>query len=363
MSNNVSAFIPAIILCLAAIPTAQAMTYGSCEARGGISSFNTQFSADWTKEQNVAGTTYPIPASASGSGYNLDCTCAASDGVNIYFASTTPLPQGHHSGYFKLNDSLDINMQIADIPGGLTLAVPTVDSAAIKSDGYYRPKDNNSVCTAADESIKTNAPVFSVGSNTTLTLYVTKPFLGELDIPTTHIATVRAAWSNNMSRPQNGYNDIAQLYLQGKIIVPQECVINQGDVIHVDLGFISAEKFTRKNQPPEGYTPVEFNISYDCGDMSAIKNSLYIEVQGEDVVDQVSLVARRRATDNVPDVGIHMEDTTDGSNVMPFIGGVIDIPQSGSGSTQMLAYPVNLVGGQLQPGPFKGTATLTVKVR
>ena len=34
------------------------------------------------------------------------------------------------------------------------------------------------------------------------------------------------------------------------------------------------QKFTTRNAMPDGFTPVDFDITYDCGDTSKIKNSL-----------------------------------------------------------------------------------------
>uniref|UniRef100_UPI001C12F753 fimbrial protein n=1 Tax=Stenotrophomonas maltophilia TaxID=40324 RepID=UPI001C12F753 len=69
------------------------------------------------------------------------------------------------------------------------------------------------------------------------------------------------------------------------------------------------QKFTTRNAMPDGFTPVDFDITYDCGDTSKIKNSLQMRIDGTTgVVDQYNLVARRRSSDNVPDVGIRIEN-------------------------------------------------------
>lgn len=363
MKKSISFPLCAAVFGLLAIPSAYALSNGSCSTSNGVNTYSTDYSADWTQLQNETGATNTITGSTSGSGsYRLECSCAAKAGVNLYYAASTPLATGHTLKYYKLNDSLDLTMEINNLPGGITLPVPTATSSAKKENGaYYSYEDKNSVCVDDAESDKINTPQLSAGSDTTLTLYVTKPFLGELVIPATHIATLQAAWSSMPSMPKTTFGDIAQIYLQGKITVPQSCKINQGDVIQVNLGFINATRFTTKGEMPEGYTPVQFDITYDCGDMSGIKNTLIMKIDADDVVDAQSLVARRRASDNVPDVGIQMTDAS--SNIVPFHDGSIIVDKSGTGKESMHAYPVNLVGGQLEPGPFKGTATLTVIVK
>ncbi|WP_250909189.1 isochorismatase family protein, partial [Escherichia coli] len=37
---------------------------------------------------------------------------------------------------------------------------------------------------------------------------------------------------------------------------------------------------TARNAMPDGFTPVDFDITYDCGDTSKIKNSLQMRIDG-----------------------------------------------------------------------------------
>lgn len=359
--NNSTAICMLIFNMLIAIPATAAT--GSCSPAGGAKNYNNDISANWIAEQNVVGTIISSTKQADGNSYQLDCSCNATDDVNIYYASSTPLMAGVYSGYYKLNDNLDIAITVNDIRDGKTLPVPTKITSAIKSDGYYRDDSQNSVCASAPASSRTNTPVFSTGSNVTLSLYVTRPFLGELVIPVTRVATVQAAWSSTITAPKNNFGDIAQIYVHGKIVVPQSCTINQGDVIRVNLGDINATRFTTPGSKPDGYTEVQFNIKYDCGDMSKINNKLFLQLDAADVVDGISLVARRKGPGNVPDIGIQIINRDSGVNVIPFHNGLIAIDPHNMNEVHMEAYPVNLIGGQLQPGPFSGTATLTVIVR
>ncbi|MDP7679722.1 fimbrial protein, partial [Escherichia coli] len=138
----------------------------------------------------------------------------------------------------------------------------------------------------------------------------------------------------------------------------------QGDVIKVNFGFINGQKFTTRNAMPDGFTPVDFDITYDCGDTSKIKNSLQMRIDGTTgVVDQYNLVARRRSSDNAPDVGIRIENLGGGVANIPFQNGILPVDPSGHGTVNMRAWPVNLVGGELETGKFQGTATITVIVR
>lgn len=349
--------IPTLFLLACASP-ALADT-GTCQADGN---YLTDITVDWTKEQNVAGTIWSVPPSATGNSYQINCGCNAETKVNLYYWTTSAIAAtGHLSGFYHLNDTLDIKTEIGDIPGAGTLQVPTPIGSPVKdTTGSYSTKTNNSVC--GEDPPELRAPAVSLGGNTTFTLYVRKPFLGELIIPDTPIAYLQAGWSNSSTYPKV-FENIAELHIQGRITVPQHCQINQGDMIQVNLGTISAARFTTKDQMPEGYTPVNFDISYECGDMSKINNNLYMYFEGSDLANQYVLVARRRESDNVPDVGIRLVDITNTQIDIPFNPGSILMDGSGTGVAHLQAYPVNLTGDTLAPGRFKGTATITVVVK
>lgn len=116
---------------------------------------------------------------------------------------------------------------------------------------------------------------------------------------------------------------------------------------------------------PDGYTPVRFDIVYDCGDTSLFGQNDYISlaVQGEDIADQYTLAARRRESDNVADIGIHINNLTAGAGLITVTGDSGMTLADSAGVLHMRAYPINLVGGALQPGPFRTSATLTATVR
>lgn len=161
-----------------------------------------------------------------------------------------------------------------------------------------------------------------------------------MTIPKTDIAVIKGAWVDGMGSPSTGdFHDLVKLSIQGNLTAPQSCKINQGDVIKVNFGFINGQKFTTRNAMPDGFTPVDFDITYDCGDTSKIKNSLQMRIDGTTgVVDQYNLVARRRSSDNVPDVGIRIENLGGGVANIPFQNGILPVDPSGHGTVNMRAW-------------------------
>ncbi|EJH1462835.1 fimbrial protein [Escherichia coli] len=314
---------------------------------------------------NVTGREF-TSATLSSTNWQYACSCSAGKAVKlVYMVSPVLTTTGHQTGYYKLNDSLDIKttLQANDIPGLTTDQVVSVNTrfTQIKSSTVYSAATQTGVCQGDTSRY---GPV-NIGANTTFTLYVTKPFLGSMTIPKTDIAVIKGAWVDGMGSPSTGdFHDLVKLSIQGNLTAPQSCKINQGDVIKVNFGFINGQKFTTRNAMPDGFTPVDFDITYDCGDTSKIKNSLQMHIDGTTgVVDQYNLVARRRSSDNVPDVGIRIENLGGGVANIPFQNGILPVDPSGHGTVNMRAWPVNLVGGELETGKFQGTATITVMVR
>ena len=84
-------------------------------------------------------------------------------------------------------------------------------------------------------------------------------------------------------------------------------------------------------------------------------------LEGDDVVDQYYLVGRRRAVDNVADIGITVLNATGTS--ISFREGILPMNQNGEGQITLTAYPVNLVGGVLDTGEFDAIATLKIDIR
>lgn len=305
-------------------------------------------------------------SSFSSTSWQYACSCPAGKAVKlVYIVSPILTTNGHQTGYYKLNDSLDIKttLKANDIPGLASDRIVSVNnwSTQIKDPTLYSASTGTGVC----QGDTSRNGLVNIGANTTFTLYVTKPFLGSMTIPKTDIAVIKGAWIDGMGSPTSGnFHELATLSIQGNLTAPQSCKINQGDVLKVNFGFIDSQKFTTRNAMPDGFTPIDFDISYDCGDTSTIKNTLQMRIDGTSgVVDQYNLVARRRGSDNVPDVGIRIEHIGGGATNIPFQNGILPVDASGRGSVIMRAWPVNLVGGELETGKFQGKATITVIVR
>ena len=324
--------------------------------------YNNSASVDIPAQGNVLGYSVDREMNSGGGGYQIACDCtdkdaSGSSGVLVMYMLDTPLAGGHTSGYYKLNDHLDV-MTTVNIPSNGDVHVPT--SSALGDKTHHRDSDNNGVCT-----VQNTHDTLTTGAQGVITLYITRPFIGQLTIPPTEIARVYASSGTSVvSAPPRG-NPVAHIWLSGTLTVPQSCEINKGETISVNLGYLSAGKFTQVNQPPEGYTPPEIQMEYDCTQhgLPVFENGdkLTMMLEGNDVQGQYYLIARRRTSDNKPDVGIEVKN--DAGTSIPFASGILPMNQNGMGRIVLTAYPINLLGGVLDSGDFDAVATLRVDIK
>ncbi|EYE20271.1 putative prophage side tail fiber protein [Escherichia coli 1-110-08_S1_C3] len=122
---------------------------------------------------NVTGREF-TSATLSSTNWQYACSCSAGKAVKlVYMVSPVLTTTGHQTGYYKLNDSLDIKttLQANDIPGLTTDQVVSVNTrfTQIKNNTVYSAATQTGVCQGDTSRY---GPV-NIGANTTFTLYVT----------------------------------------------------------------------------------------------------------------------------------------------------------------------------------------------
>lgn len=335
----------------------------TCEPRNGsATAYDNSILRDLDSNENSRNISIFEPLNSSQQSYQITCNCSPTDassanGVLIMYSLQTTLPLGHDTDYFKINDHLDVKTQVT-IPKNGDVTVPT--KKAVSDGTHHWDKENTGIC--AQQSTQDN---LNTGSQGRLELYITTPFIGEVTIPRTEIARVYASSATVTTTAPPLGPPVAVLYLSGTLTVPQNCEINQGEIISVNFGAIQSSRFTTKNSPPDGYRPVTFDIKYDCTKnglpVIPTNDKLEMILEGQDVENQYYLIARRRPSDNKADIGIVVEDA--GGTYMPFAQGVLPMNQNGLGKITLTATPINLIGGELDTGEFEATATLKVDIR
>ncbi|WP_235891894.1 fimbrial protein [Klebsiella spallanzanii] len=281
---------------------------------------------------------------STGGTYTAKCECdAATLNTPTLYKTTIPGLSATQTrnglNFYRLNKYLEIASELY-IAGKLNQFVPT--PVQDKSNLY----SNSFPCNAA-------GTVFDTGSKGYISLYFTRPFVGQVTIPPTIILNVYG------TRKAGNYSSIpmTQISMSGSVTVPQSCEINTGQPINVDFGDIAANNFKTANQMPTGFTPHTVNMTVACTNISAgVKISL--SFQGtQDSHDNTAL-----ATTN-SDIAVRIENIT--GVKIPVISGLLPVNLNYStqtGDTTMKIYPINTTGNLPDGGGFTATATIQAEI-
>lgn len=327
------------IICLAYSCVAQAAT-GWCTTSGGVKAFSKDFSfnvADAT--ELTAGKIYTDISSWSlGATYIASCDCTTK-GLAYFKADTGALTQLLYSDsvnkFYKINDYIGVATSIY-LAGYVKTYFPTP---------FFDETSN-----AASECV---GSTFSTGSQGKISLYINKPFIGSVTIPSTVITRIYGTHTKG-SYPSE---PLAQVNLSGVITMPQSCKINDGQIIDIDYGNIMSTNMETKGAGPKGFSAVVTQVAYICTNIAqGVKIAFTFTGQASpDDTDSLK-------TDN-PDLGIHLEDMN-GKTIAPNNGKLstqFDYATQ-KGSSTFKSYPVNTTGNRPEPGPFTSTATITTNI-
>lgn len=271
-----------------------------------------------------------------------DCVSRNSYGPVLYKATIPGLAETQTRrglNFYRLNKYLEIASELF-IAGHLNQYVPT--PVMNKSNLY----DTSLTCGS-------NGSAFDTGSRGYISLYFTRPFVGQVVIPPTIILNVYG------TRTSGSYSSIpmTQISMSGSVTVPQSCEINTGQPINVDFGNIAANNFKTASQMPMGFTPHTVNMMVACTNISAgVKISLSFQ-GGQDSHDNSAL-----ATTN-SDIAVRIESIT--GVKIPVISGMLPINMNYStqtGDTTMKIYPINTSGNVPDGGGFTATAAIQAEI-
>ena len=332
---------------LALSPQAMAAT-GWCETTSaGHAPFRNTFSFIETftnPSQNQAGMTFPrLYRWNTGGNYNAKCDCGSYITGPTYFKATVPGMAATQSrggvNYYQLNKYLEIASELY-IAGGVNDYFPT-------------PIDNKSNNNNQGFACNAGGSTFQSGSVGYVSLYFTRPFVGQVTIPPTVILNV---YGTRISGSY-GANPLTQISMSGSVTVPQSCEINTGQPINIDFGDIAGNNFKTANQMPTGFTPYEVNMTVACTNLSAgVKIALSFQGTA-DSHDNTALVTTNS------DIAVRIESIT--GTKIPVISGLLPVDLNYStqtGDTTMKVYPINTTGNLPAGGGFTATATIQAEI-
>jgi len=294
-------------------------------------------------DENKAGQSYPDAFTWNlGEYYYAICDCHAGTAFGAtYFTAKTDLPLGHFDGaqqYYKVNDNIEVATKIW-IQGYLQKYV-NVPFTSVSNEYWY----DNWGCGDSNP--------YTSGSMGRLSLYIGKPFVGNVSFS----KTVVALYGNTVSGEAPGPQPMSVINITGNVVVPQNCVINAGQVVTVDFGNLLSTDFKTAGQKPNGFTDKTFNVPIQCTNIGASVN-LTLSLQATPSAQNNQAIASSNT-----DVGVVVTSSegaviipNDANSIIPFNTDV-----SGNASVTLKAYPVSTTGNAPAEGVFSALATLRV---
>ncbi|MCU4492251.1 fimbrial protein [Acinetobacter guillouiae] len=287
---------------------------------------------------NAVGKTFnqTLTVSINGDAYTTHCnngTVLNGRLIPIYMTSDyVNGPPINISGknYTQANEYLQASVTYAY--NGLNVPVPSVNRQ------FGTPAES---CTTSNH----------VGNTTfTLTMRISKSFVGfsYIDVPIADFYT-----GDNAAPAGSGKANGAKqtLHLRGRVVVPQNCIINDNVDSIVDFGDIPSYRFKQSGigNKPDGIAKANMPLSIKCNSFLANNAPLTLRVQ----TDKVGGPANDIIVSDNPDIGFKMSDQNDNILIPNNMNSKIQFNNTNPANIVVKAWPVSVTGNQPTPGPFQ----------
>jgi type 1 fimbria pilin len=308
---------------------------------GTVSTVNYDLTTTLTKEQNQMGQAVELVKSQD---VNVNAICAShSNGDQRTWRSyRTTFPV-----IFTEDQWQYMNLDPVYIAGAMRITDSDIGI-------FYPPADyvHMGIDARVDmEDTHTPFPVYD--SNLVFRIKIIKPFIGTVIIPKKVMFSVYVTTTN--TDPLNTI--VYQITYSGAVTVPQNCVINAGQTITVDLGKLNSSAFNAAGQKPTNAPVKTFNVPIECNADVISPAHLTLRL----VANADSRISDALATDNA-DVGVVVakEDGTvmipnDTSSTADFI-----TDDSGHADVTLKTYPISTTGNTPAEGVFTALACLRI---
>ncbi|MBN6044527.1 fimbrial protein [Citrobacter sp. ku-bf4] len=275
----------------------------------------------------------------SESPYQLSCVCSpAFRHDHVTWKATTNLaPFNEKKYYYQVNDYLAVRTNVNVQGEEWEHYVPfdgAIDSAPLHGD-----------CQRMYET---------TGTSGSLSLYLRKSVSGQIHIPRTRLFQLFATTHESSGAPNDGFGHepISELWLEGDITGPASCVINDGNIIHVDLHAVNRNALNQRGKKPDRYSDERVKISLKCMN---VNEAVQVKLRLSAVSVGQDLPAIKTSN---PDVGIVLEHAK--ARIIPQRT-EIPVPITDQhGEVELEVYPVNARGNIPVSGVFEATAGLDV---
>jgi len=297
---------------------------------------------------NRAGATIPYEYSLGGN-YLGTAVCTTDIlAESIYYTSTASLLQsGSTSGYLKLNDYMDVKIEIF-IGGGLNnyLSVPFTNISN---------NTHQNSCSASTGHVQ--LAEFASGAKGRVTFMLTKPIINGVTLQGSEIARLYGRLGNLSSAM--GSIPMAIIYINsGVLTVPDKCIVNSGTPITVEFNTIPG---TGSMLNGIDYSqPVPVQVKCEGGSFANGTLNIRLGIQQANTATFNSDYLGTTGSVDRSNLGIVLKDSG-GSLVVP--NRFYDVPgfANNQGSWNLTAAPIANSGTNIPEGEFQASATLVAE--
>ncbi|WP_049010444.1 fimbrial protein [Citrobacter koseri] len=295
---------------------------------------------------NQVGTTIPFSFDLSGS-YQVRAYCSSSiTDQAIYFSSRATLLQpGSTPGYLKLNDYMDVLIEI--YIGGYEQKYHTV------------PFDNVSNMVTANSCTPPSSVLplaFASGAKGRITFRITKPIINGVNLQGSEIAEIFGRLGSGIM----GQTPLSKITISSGIFtVPDKCTVNQGVPIVVDFGTIPGTGNMLNGSNYSQNVPIHVKCeggSFTTGDLN-----IKLGIQQADPVFEDGKYLSTTGTVDRSELGIALK-TSGGSAVSP--NTFYNVPgfSNNQGDWNLIAAPIAKSSTSVIPeGDFRASATIVAE--
>lgn len=326
------------LLCLFSVSSFAAT--GWCTTIGGTKIYNFPFVKQYDNPaDNKAGMyfnhTYQWNLAANYAA-NCDCTGSAKTFYKAVIPDLTATRDFDGLHFYSLNKYLEVATELyvgGNVGKWFATPFPNIDN------------DFSSACTGVTNWIS--------GANGYVSLYFTRPFVGQVVIPSTKILDL---YGTKVTGSYGGM-PMSSVYMSGSVTVPQSCEINAGQVINVKFGNIMSNDIKNPGEIANGFTPKVVDMTLACNNISngvVVSLSFSGEPSGGDPT--------ALKTDN-NDIGVRVRDAN--GNIVPPVNGNLPVTfdySSQTGTSSMSLAPMNVTGNPPAIGQFNAVATINAEI-
>lgn len=342
------------LLCLGGLfsGAAHAASTGPCNPEGGTVPASYDYGPKEINDpdDNASGTLIPaIELQAPNGSINIVCSCTGGPYQWLWLWGDTTLPLEDTIGglnFFGIpsNEYLQVAIE-SNTVGGTYYSFPFEGKHNSSSSKQYKCGASNAIAIGGTHT----------GSLLRVTLRIKKSFVGNSYLANTYVGSTY--WTiGDVAAPTHGAVAAVDMFISGSVTVPQNCTINAGTKIVVDLGTSFNGDFKTAGEKAKNFTPKTFSVPVECNDVNAYAN-LHLRVQGRASSDRPEAIQ----SDN-DDVGIVITNSdgtilkpNDSTSYVPFA-----LDGSSQANVTLQTYPISTTGKMPSEGTFTSLALLRI---